>query len=118
MRKSINESGADAIELASRRRRGGHDSADAPQRFGLCTGARIERRLDVAHGLGPGAHDRRAQRVAHERADGLPPGALLRLVFLGNFRLHRLDHALGSLDGALLTHDLCANQPVSRRTRI
>ena len=27
MRKSINESGADAIELASRRRRGGHDSA-------------------------------------------------------------------------------------------
>ena len=46
MRKSINESGADAIELASRRRRGGHDSADAPQRFGLCTGARIECRLD------------------------------------------------------------------------
>ena len=46
------------------------------------------------------------------------PGAFLSLVFLGNFRLHRLDHALGSLYGALLTHDLCANQPVSRRTRI
>ena len=86
MRKSINESGADAIELASRRRRGGHDSADAPQRFGLCTGARIERRLDVAHGLGPGAHDRRAQRVAHERADGLPAGACVEIKILRRVR--------------------------------
>ena len=86
MRKSINESGADAIELASRRRRGGHDSADMPQRFGLCTGARIERRLDVAHGLSPGAHDRRAQRVAHERADRLPAGACVEIKILRRVR--------------------------------
>ena len=33
------------------------------------------------------------------------PGAFLSLVFLGNFRLHRLDHALGSLHGALLARD-------------
>ena len=33
------------------------------------------------------------------------PGALLSLVFLGNFRLHRLDHALRRLHRALLTRD-------------
>ena len=43
--------------------------------------ARVERRLDVAHGLGPGADDRRAQGVAHERADGLPAGACVEIKF-------------------------------------
>jgi hypothetical protein len=33
------------------------------------------------------------------------PGAFLSLVFLGDLRLHGLDHALGRLDGALLARD-------------